>query len=161
MAKEIERKFLVTNGWKSVKSTVSFKLKQGYISSEGGKVVRVRTREGKYPGDKVGYITIKSPSKGISRDEYEYEIPFKDAKEMLSRLCIGDIVAKTRHLVKVGDFLWEIDVFSGKNRGLVVAEIELDSPKQKFPLPTWVKAEVTDDRRYSNSNLSKVPYSKW
>lgn len=120
-----------------------------------GPTVRVRVVED------TGYITFKSKITGITRQEFEYEIPVEDAQEMLKSLTKGDIIEKRRHLCVVGGKTWEIDVFSGKNAGLIVAEIELESEDEVFELPSWAGECVTHDRRYSNSSLSESPYCDW
>ena len=154
--KEIEYKYLVKDSsWKQGAILSKSKLKQGYISSKAGKVVRVRI------SDSDAWITIKGPTKGITRDEYEYQIPFTDGKEMLDTLVEGSIIVKTRYVVLYGGKKWEIDVFAGDNKGLVTAEIELKSEKEKYKIPTWIGADVSDERKYSNSNLVKNPYKNW
>lgn len=154
--KEIEYKYLVKDSsWKQGAILSKSKLKQGYISSKGGKVVRVRV------SDSEAWITIKGPTKGISRDEYEYQIPLADGKEMLSKLVEGSVVSKTRYVVMYGGKQWEIDVFDGANKGLVTAELELSSEKEKFLLPPWIGLNVSDCRKYSNSNLAKNPFKNW
>ncbi len=115
--------------------------------------VRVRTA-----GDK-GFLTLKTRGNGISRDEFEYEIPLEDAKQLLA-MC-PDLVRKTRHLVHHHDHTWEVDVFGGENEGLVVAEIELDSEDELFVLPAWAGEEVTHDKRYSNASLCAKPWKTW
>lgn len=119
------------------------------------KIVRARTA-----GDK-GYITIKGKPNGISREEFEYEIPKADAVEMQKTICVGSLVEKTRYKVPLGGLTWEVDEFAGENKGLVVAEIELHSADTKVSLPAWAGEEVTHDKRYYNAELSKKPYSKW
>lgn len=156
MGVEIERKFLVKNNdWKTLGEAVLYK--QGYICSDFERVVRVRVA-----GEKA-YLTIKSKTvKGsISRMEYEYEIPLTDGEELLNTLCEKPIVEKTRTKVKWEGFIWEIDEFSGLNEGLVVAEIELPTEDTPFEKPDWIGKEVSEDKRYSNSNLIKMPFSKW
>ena len=152
MAEEIERKFLVDTSWRPQRAGTH--IAQGYLCQEPERTVRVRIR-----GDK-GYLTIKGKNKGISRLEYEYEIPLKDAEELL-QLCERPLVEKTRYLEDWEGFCWEIDVFAGENAGLVVAEIELPSPTTVFSRPIWLSDEVSDDARYYNSNLIKKPYSEW
>lgn len=154
MGKEIERKFLVTgDGWRSGESGTSFR--QGYLSSAKERTVRVRA------DGKKGYLTVKGPSAGASRDEFEYEIPLADAQALLDTLCERPLVEKTRYRVPFGGLTWEIDVFGGENDGLVVAEVELRSETQRFELPPWAAAEVTDDPRYFNSNLARRPFRSW
>ena len=154
MGVEIERKFLVKNDdWKNLGTAVLYR--QGYISSDYQKIVRIRTA-----GEKA-FLTIKSKSDGIKRMEYEYEIPFADGHELLETLCEPPIVEKTRTKIEWKGFLWEIDEFSGLNAGLVVAEIELPDEDTIFENPDWIGREVSEDKRYSNSNLIKMPFSKW
>lgn len=155
MATEIERKFLVN---KEMLPKVEGKnYVQGYLSSDPEKIVRIRIA-----GDK-GILTIKGKPEGeeaISRPEYEYEIPLKDAKEMMA-LCEKPLIEKTRYEIQHEDHLWEVDEFKGENEGLIVAEIELNSEDEEFKKPDWVKEEVSDDARYFNINLLRNPFSKW
>lgn len=145
--KEIERKFLVNNEILGVvKYLQSKKIKQGYISDSDGKTVRVRTK-----GEK-GYLTIKGKTEGISRDEFEYEIPFEDALKLLTDFC-PKFLEKERFELIVGEKKWEIDLFHGKLEGLIVAEIELESEEEVFELPAWIDREVSDDVQYYNSKL--------
>lgn len=156
MAIEIERKFLLKDdSWNKGEEGVPYR--QGYIVSGVGKVVRVRIA-----GDK-GILTIKggSATGNLSRAEYEYEIPVADANEMLNTLCEPGLIEKHRYKISYGKHLWEIDVFAGANEGLIVAEIELQAEDEKFDLPPWAGKEVTEDYRYGNSQLAKVPYTKW
>ena len=129
-------------------------LSQGYLSATENTTVRVRTTADK------GFLTIKGKTQGFSRDEYEYIIPLQDAQEMLT-MCSDKLVTKYRYTEEHNDMLWEIDVFTDKNEGLIIAEIELTSEEQKFVLPDWVEKEVTGDIRYYNSFLAKTPFSTW
>ena len=152
MGKEIERKFLVKEGpWRNVKGT---RYCQGYLNSAKERNVRVRTMEDK------AYLTIKGIAIGASRMEFEYEIPFQDANELLE-ICEKPLIEKTRYKVQEGGFVWEVDEFFRENQGLIVAEVELESEDQEFPKPDWVRDEVTGDPRYFNSNLIKNPYTNW
>lgn len=154
MPKEIERKFLVLDGWQ--KDCLESKhCLQGFICISKEKTIRVRVVSDK------GYLTVKGATEGMTRLEYEYEIPLEDAKEMLSTLCIKPLIEKQRHYCKHKGHLWEVDVFMGANQGLVLAEIELKDPKEIFEKPSWVGQEVTDDPRYYNASLVSLPYSKW
>jgi adenylate cyclase len=155
MAQEIERKFLVaSDAWRGqVRSSARYR--QGYLAHEGRCSVRVRVA-----GDEA-YLNIKSATLDIVRAEYEYVIPVTDAEEMLDRLCSGLLIEKTRHFVDYGGYVWEIDVFEGVNRGLVIAEIELEHPEAEFPRPPWAGAEVSDDPRYYNVYLARIPYTQW
>ena len=155
MALEIERKFLVAGDYKPFAVSHS-RITQGYISSASGRTVRVRIR-----GDK-GYLTIKGASEGISRYEWEREIPVADAESLMA-ICEPGVIDKTRWLVPVGDGVhtWEVDEFHGDNDGLVVAEIELRAEDDTFEKPSWLGEEVTGDRRYYNSMLTKRPFRTW
>ncbi|MEE9344587.1 MAG: CYTH domain-containing protein [Methylococcales bacterium] len=155
MAIEIERKFLViNNSWKKY-VTKSIPIQQGYFFHNDTVSVRVRVT------DEEASLNFKSVSIGIQRLEYEYEIPVVDAWEMLKNLCQKPIIEKTRHLVPDNGHTWEIDVFEGKNAGLVIAELELENIEQRFNLPGWVDKEVTNDKRYYNHWLCKHPYQQW
>lgn len=155
MPTEIERKFLVEGDF-SKQVVNSTRIVQGYISSQPGRTVRVRIR------DKEGFLTIKGPSdeKGLSRYEFEQKIPLSDA-EALMKLCEPGIIDKVRHLVPAGRHTWEIDVFHGDNEGLILAEIELLSEEDPFERPDWLGKEVSGDRRYYNSMLTRMPYVNW
>ena len=153
MGQEIERKFLVRgDAWRTENGII---IRQGYLHNEVDSNVRVRAK------GKHAYLTIKGATVGITRLEFEYEIPLADANQMLDELCQKPLIEKIRHNVQMGRFTWEVDEFLGENAGLVVAEIELDDEKQGFPRPDWVGKEVTDDARYLNANLVKNPYSNW
>lgn len=155
MAIEIERKFLVTGEYKHL-SHKSLQIKQGYISpADRGRNVRIRIQEDK------GYITIKGPSiDGVSRYEWEKEIPLQEAQELIN-ICNVGIIEKTRYLINVGQHTFEVDEFHGKNRGLVIAEIELSRPDETFLKPSWLGEEVTGNSRYYNSALSIFPFKEW
>ena len=153
---EIERKFKVVGNYKS--EAYDFKtIKQGYmLANENGRNVRIRIK-----GDK-GFITIKGTSSetGMSRFEWEMEIPVNEAEELL-QLCNEGKIEKVRYLVKSGKHTFEVDEFHGDNEGLVVAEVELSSETEEFIRPEWLGEEVTGDVRYYNSQLTQCPYSKW
>jgi adenylate cyclase len=151
---EIERKFLVRgDGWRALGEPVL--LRQGYLSSNPARTVRVRI-EG---ADAT--LTIKGKSVGATRGEWEYPIPLTEAAELLDRLCEQPLIEKYRRRITVGGHIWEVDEFLGANAGLVVAEIELASEQESFELPGWAAAEVTGDVRYYNSNLIRLPFSQW
>ena len=155
MATEIERKFLVTGDFgRQVTSAQS--IVQGFICSQPGRTVRVRIR------GEEGFLTIKGASdeKGLSRYEFEQKIPLADAEELL-KLCEPGAIDKMRNLVPAGKHTWEIDVFHGENEGLILAEIELASEDEPFERPDWIGQEVSGDRRYYNSMLTKHPYKQW
>lgn len=153
MAVEIERKFLVdTDKWKPVGEGT--RMTQAYLSVFPSPTVRIRIA-----GEKA-FLTIKGPSKTLVRPEFEYAVPVTDANEILN-LAVSESVEKLRYKSIFEGFLWEIDVFSGKNSGLTLAEIELDSEDQTFPFPEWILDEVTGDERYYNSYLSHHPFQEW
>lgn len=152
---EIERKFLVTGeAWRPLVREV-VRIRQAYVAITDRASVRVRITDAS-----AARLTIKSASAGRSRLELEYPIPVDDAEALLA-LRVGAEVSKSRHRVPAGRLVWEIDVFGGENRGLVVAEIELDDPDQPFERPGWLGAEVTGDRRYYNADLALVPFTRW
>lgn len=155
MPQEIERKFLVTGEYKS-QAYAHSRIVQGYISSARGRTVRVRIR------DERGYLTIKGASdrSGISRYEWEKEIPLDEARELL-KLCEPGIIDKTRYLVRSGQHTFEVDEFYGENEGLTVAEVELSSEDEPFVKPAFIGREVTGDVRYYNSQLMKHPFTTW
>ncbi len=148
MNKEIERKFLVCRFDKTL-AYDKIEIKQGYVFSEEGKVVRIRTYNDK------GYITVKYRISKLTRDEYEYEIPKTDAEKMLDDLCGNEILSKTRYLVMYKGKKWEIDEFHGKREGLILAEIELSCETEEFEIPEFISKEVTSDPNYSNHNIAK------
>ena len=154
MGVEIERKFLLTGeGWRALGQPVL--LRQGYLSSDPERVVRVRIE-----GDSAT-LTIKSRNVGATRGEWEYPLPLAEAAELLERVCEQPLIEKYRSRIAFAGKVWEVDEFLGANRGLLFAEIELDGEDQAFDKPDWIGAEVTDDRRYYNSSLISHPYSNW
>ena len=154
MALEIERKFLVANdGWRELAHGVAYR--QGYLCADRERTVRVRVA-----GDK-GYLTIKGPTKGIARSEYEYTIPLADASVLLDQLCPQPQIEKKRYAIRHCGNIWEVDEFFGDNKGLIVAEIELEREDQAFERPDWIGAEVTSDPRYSNAALCAAPFNTW
>ena len=154
MAKEIERKFLVTGeAWRALAEGNRYR--QGYLSTVKQRTVRVRT-----VGD-TGFLTIKGVSVGAARSEYEYEIPIADAEEMLDDLCEKPIIEKNRYKIPLEGVVWEVDEFLGLNDGLIVAEVELESEEQAFATPEWIGEEVTGDPKYFNSSLIARPFSTW
>jgi len=152
---EVERKFLVEGDLWRAEVTSATRIVQGYLAQTDTATVRVRVR-----GD-IGYLTVKGASVGISRSEFEYEIPADDALAMLAELAQGPVIDKVRHLVPVGAHIWEVDVFAGANAPLVMAEVELAAADEQFLRPSWAATEVSDDPRYFNVNLSRQPYSTW
>lgn len=156
MALEIERKFLVLDDSYKHEAFSKSHIQQGYICSERGRTVRVRIK------DEHAYLTIKGPSlnDGLSRYEFEQEIPLDDAHQLL-QLCEPGIIDKTRWLVRSGRHTFEVDEFYGDNEGLVVAEVELSHENEPYEKPHFIGIEVTGDRRYYNSQLRSHPYTAW
>lgn len=155
MPQEIERKFLVKDdGWRAAAQHGQY-MCQGYIPGLERASVRVRVC-----GDRA-HLNIKSATLGISRAEYEYEIPVHEAQEILHTLCEQPLIEKTRYHVACGGHVWDVDVFSGDNEGLVVAEIELQSTDEPFERPSWLGPEVSHDKRYYNVCLVRHPYKLW
>ena len=153
-AKEIERKFLVnTVLWRAMAAGTLYR--QGYLSSVKERIVRVRIA-----GDR-GFLTIKGITTGVSRLEFEYPVPFADARVMLDQLCERPLIEKTRHREVFAGRTWEIDVFHGDNDELAIAEVEIANPEDKVELPHWAAAEVSNDPRYFNNNLAAHPYRCW
>ncbi|MDM1045528.1 CYTH domain-containing protein [Myroides sp. 1354] len=153
---EIERKFRTkcTNFERLAhsKSTIA----QGYLNSDAERTVRVRLKNNK------GYLTIKGKSNatGTSRFEWEKEIDYQEAEALLT-LCEDHVISKTRYLIPVGKHLFEVDVFHGKNEGLVIAEVELQDENEVFEKPEWLGEEVTGQLEYYNSYLSNHPFTTW
>ncbi len=153
---EIERKFLVISDVYKLKAQKSTRIIQGYLNSDPIRTVRVRVK-----GEK-GFITIKGEgsASGTSRYEWEKEIDVTEAEELLM-LCEKGKIEKTRFEIPFGNHIFEVDEFYGENQGLVVAEIELKTENEVFLKPDWLGVEVTGNNKYYNSQLSKVPYSRW
>jgi adenylate cyclase len=149
MAFEIERKFLVKGEFRHL-STASYNITQAYLSVEPGKTIRLRIT------DSQAFLTVKTPvlPDTFIRNEWEYEIPVKDAAEIL-KICIPGKVIKTRYIIPAGVRNFEVDVFHDKNEGLIIAEIELGSERESFEYPEWLGEEVTGNPAYYNSNLIK------
>jgi adenylate cyclase len=154
MAKEIERKFLVDLQRIPILHN-GFDIEQGYVCTRQQAVVRIRVA-----GERA-WLTLKGESRGATRSEFEYPIPVPDARQMLLEFCAGRVISKTRYPLEHQGHRWEVDVFSGDNAGLVVAEVELTDEAENPLLPPWVGLEVTLDSRYSNSNLYDNPYLEW
>lgn len=153
---EIERKFLVTSEAYKSEAFQQDKIEQAYLNTDPERTVRIRTK------GKKAFITIKGKSNeaGLTRFEWEKEIDFKEAQELL-KLCEPEKIEKTRFLVKVGSHTFEIDEFYAENEGLTIAEVELSSEDENFEKPEWLGAEVSDQPKYSNSSLTKNPYKDW
>jgi len=154
MGMEIERKFLLKGDfWRSMAQGTMYR--QGYLSSDRERIVRVRIIKDK------GFVTVKGIAREATRLEYEYEIPENDAKDILNELCEKPLIEKNRYKIEYKGLTWEIDEFFGENQGLIVAEVELERKDQPFEKPEWVGKEVTGDPRYFNSNLIKNPFKNW
>jgi adenylate cyclase len=154
LAQEIERKFLVKgDAWRKLATGSLYR--QGYLCSAVERTVRVRV------SGNAGLLTIKGPTRGISRTELEYVIPLAHATLMLDTLCELPIIEKTRYTIPIDDYTWEVDEFHGENEGLVMAEVELDREDERPPLPDWLGEEVSHDARYYNANLVRVPFKRW
>tara|TARA_B100000497_G_scaffold122520_1_gene153700 strand:- start:1644 stop:2114 length:471 start_codon:yes stop_codon:yes gene_type:complete len=153
---EIERKFLVNSNRYREQASSKSVIIQGYLNSDPLRTVRVRLR------DQIGFLTVKGKScdSGLSRFEWEKEISLVEAKALL-QLCEKSVVSKTRFEVSIAEHLFEVDEFSGPNEGLVIAEIELSSENEEFSKPDWLGREVTGEKKYYNSNLSKRPFGSW
>ena len=154
MGVEIERKFLLQgDAWRALGEPTL--LRQGYLSADPARTVRVRIEGAR------AFLTIKGESVGATRGEWEYPIPVQEAAELLDQLCQQPLVEKYRRRIAVGAHTWEVDEFLGANAGLAVAEIELASEDEAFDKPDWIGREVTGEARYFNSNLIRHPYSQW
>jgi adenylate cyclase len=155
MGIEIERKFLLAgDGWRRL-ATREVTIRQAYVASTGKASVRVRIRD-----NDIATLTIKSRPHGLRRLELEYAIPILDAEDLL-KLRSGAMIEKVRHIVPWGDLVWDVDVFSGENTGLAIAEIELQNERQEVELPAWIGAEITGHSRYYNSSLAEHPFCRW
>lgn len=155
MGVEIERKFLLVGDTWRESADVGTPLRQGFLSTDKERVVRVRAA-----GD-LGTLTIKGLGSGASRPEFEWTIPVGEAHELLDTLALRPLIEKTRYLVVYAGHTWEIDVFEGRNRGLVVAEVEIATEDTVVQLPEWVGQEVTNDHRYANARLVQAPFDTW
>ena len=155
MGIEIERKFLVKKEkWNELEKPRGENFRQGYLLTDPKKTIRVRQTSDK------GFLTIKGISVGATRAEYEYEIPFEEAQELLDQFAVSEL-SKIRYKISVDHHIWEVDVFLGENEGLIVAEIELKTEDESFKIPDWIAQEVTAEEKYFNSNLTLNPYKNW
>ena len=155
MPVEIERKFLLKNdSWKKNPTETHYDIVQAYLNKEGENTVRIRIAENN------AFLTIKSRTKGITRQEFQYKIPLEEAYELL-KLSQTPIIEKIRYEIEYAGMKWEIDEFLGSNKGLYIAEIELESENQLFEKPEWLGQEVSSDKRYYNSYLADRPFSEW
>lgn len=153
---EIERKFLVKDHRFENEAVTSRIIKQGFLSIDPNRTVRIRVEE------QLGFITVKgiSTDGGISRFEWENTLS-KEAAEALFKLCLPGTIEKIRYVVPIGTIHFEVDVFYGRNLGLIIAEVELSEPDQVFEKPAWLGAEVTGDKKYYNASLSQFPFKDW
>lgn len=150
MAQEIERKFLVAHdGWRSSVAG-SARIRDGLVAFFNGRKTRVRMM------DDHATIAIKGEQKGFGRPEFEYAIPVSDAAEILRTMCDDRILEKVRHYVPHAGLTWEVDVYEGLLKGVVIAEVELDRADRVLELPDWVGKEITGDVRYSKVNMEKA-----
>lgn len=155
MGVEIERKYLVhQDQWEQLEKPDGELYRQGYLLTDPTKTIRVRQTSDK------GFLTIKGLSVGATRPEYEYEIPFVEAQELLDLFAITEL-SKIRYTINIEGKVWEVDEFLGANKGLMVAEIELETEDENFSIPDWIDKEVTGEERYYNSNLTILPYRDW
>ena len=154
MPKEIEYKFLIKLDEINLPDN-GVELKQAYISTTSNSTVRIRVVKDK------AYLTLKGENIGAVRSEFEYEIPFAEAQEIMHELCDKPFIEKTRYEIPFGQHIWEVDVFHGDNYGLCIAEIELLSEDEAFEKPSWVYQNVTGEKKYYNSQLIRTPYKEW
>lgn len=154
MSKETEKRYLVNSDDWRAKAGPGKHLRQGYLSTDPERSVRIRL-----DGDAAA-ITVKGDPKGPSRSEYEYKVPTRDAQQLLDGICLKPIIEKTRYTLKLNGFAWEIDEYAKENEGLTVVEVEFDGkpPRTK---PEWAGREISGDQSYSNANLVAHPFSKW
>lgn len=155
MSTEIEHKYLVKKKlWGMENPDKSVFIRQAYLAKDKNKTIRVRIADGK------GYITIKGKTTGAGRPEYEYEILFSEAEELVNTYN-KHTVEKIRHYIQYEGFMWEVDEFKGKNEGLMIAEIELPEENTFYQKPGWAGKNVTGIKKYTNANLSMKPYRTW
>ena len=138
--------------WNALSKPTGTLIRQGYLLIDPDKTIRVRFTDSK------SYLTIKGPSRGATRQEYEYEIPWVEAEELFNT-CSDSKVIKVRYEIVFKGKKWEVDMFQGENEGLIIAEIELKSESEYFEIPDWIEKEVTEDKIYYNSSLSVRPYT--
>ncbi len=154
MAREIERKFLVSDKrYRQLAEPIPYR--QGYLSTAEDRIVRVRIK-----GEKA-LLAVKGKTNGFTRTEYEYEIPVAEAEHILAELCKKPIIVKDRYKIECDGMEWDVDEFHGPNEGLVVAEVRLNEENQQITAPEWVGKEVSGEPQYFNSSLVQNPYSKW
>lgn len=153
---EIERKFLVKSEAFKIEASASTSISQGFLNADKARTVRVRLTDDK------AFLTIKgeTSSSGMSRLEWETEIPVEDAKTLLT-LCEPGVIEKRRYYIQHGEHTFEVDEFYGENQGLIIAEVELQTEQDVIQRPDWLGSEVTGEVKYYNAMLSKHPFSKW
>jgi len=156
MPLEIERKFLVNPDFQKALSGGIF-IRQGYLATSEITTVRVRIK-----GD-LGYFSVKGPpdESGMVRLEFEYEIPLADAQTIIDTFCGNRVLEKVRYVIRIGEHDWEVDVFHGRNAGLILAEVELNAVDEPLKYPEWIGYEVTGDDRYYNRTLIDNPWPDW
>ncbi len=152
MGVEIERKFLVTSDEWQKSAGPGIPILQGYFDTAPSVTVRIRLA-----GER-GFLTLKGPSRGFCRSEFEYPIPADDARRLLEEFCADRLIEKIRYPVRYAGFDWEVDVFSGRHEGLVLAELELEDAAVEFPRPAWLGQEVSGDSAYGNGALARNPW---
>ena len=150
---EIERKFLIADN-PDLTPEKHYRIRQGYIAREGGNVVRIRQCDDRY------ILSVKTPAKGIGRFEIETNIN-ADEGRVLFDACAHPPIEKIREIYPIGNHVWELDIFTGLNKGLIIAEVELSSETEKFTLPDWIGPEVTGFKKFYNANLSSNPFRNW
>jgi adenylate cyclase len=160
VATEIERKFLIANASWRAHADTGVIMRQGYLNGVGTDFQAKSSVRVRIEGAQAN-INIKGATLGIRRQEYEYPIPLADANEMLDTLADEPLIEKIRYRIPQGIHIWEIDVFSGDNEGLVVAEIELSNEDEHFERPAWLGKEVSSESRYYNVCLVSHPYKNW
>jgi len=150
---EIERKFLITSK-PEIKFARSHKIRQGYVARDGGNIVRIRQQDDRY------ILSVKTPAKGTGRYEIETNIGAAEARVLFDS-CAQKPIEKIREIYLIGDHVWEVDIFGGANKGLIIAEVELSSEREKVTVPSWVGPEVTGFQKFYNANLSVNPFKNW
>ncbi|MDX1689801.1 MAG: CYTH domain-containing protein [Acidimicrobiia bacterium] len=155
MPSEIERQYLVADERWREEADAGTSIVQGYLAADPERAVRVRIRDGD------ATLNLKGATDGASRVEFEYDLPADEAREILDDLALRPLIEKRRHLVERDGYTWEIDVFTGANAGLVLAEVEVGDEQEVPPLPEWVGEDVTGDSRYYNASLVQRPFGEW
>ena len=153
---EIEKKFLVDKtSWNTYKLEAQLtytEIKQGYLFNDHKITGRVRAKKDVSSGTQVGFLTLKGPTKGISRAEFEYEIPMEEVNELLTTFCAAYIYKK-RYTFQFKGKIWEVDEFISPNQNLILAEIELETEVEQFDVPNFIREDVSEDEQYYNVNM--------